>query len=51
MLSQNYLGSFLAAGLFKLVTIIVLFAAPFFLDAISTSLKNKQEQDNTIIFI
>ena len=39
MLTQNYLGAFISAGLFKLITVFFLFTAPWFLDSLSSSLK------------
>ncbi|EAR94177.2 ABC transporter family protein (macronuclear) [Tetrahymena thermophila SB210] len=47
MLTQNYLGVFILAGLFKLITVFFLFAAPWFLDSLQSSLKEYKSNQNT----
>ncbi|KAL4472151.1 hypothetical protein ABPG73_004840 [Tetrahymena malaccensis] len=46
MLTQNYLGVFILAGLFKLITVFFLFAAPWFLDSLQSSLKEYKNYQN-----
>ncbi|KAL4493110.1 hypothetical protein ABPG72_003195 [Tetrahymena utriculariae] len=46
MLTQNYLGAFILAGLFKLITVFFLFTAPWFLDSLQSSLKEYKNYQN-----